>query len=80
MHKFKTMPIEMVTGTDEPPPGFKRRQCAWLRWAAERTITDAMMEVEAMPADERLTRALNLLSDARDAVADFIDGIDGKAP
>lgn len=41
---------------------------------AERAIYDAMIAVEAMGADERLTRAVTLLGDAMNAVADYVDG------
>lgn len=40
---------------------------------AERAIYDAAQAVEEMPADERLTRAVILLDDARRLVADFVD-------
>jgi hypothetical protein len=40
---------------------------------AERAIYDAMQEVEAMPADERLTEAVVLLQAARNKVADYVD-------
>lgn len=42
---------------------------------AERAIALAMDLVEELPADERLTRAVVLLGEARDAVADFVDGV-----
>lgn len=42
---------------------------------AETAIRGAMLAVEAMPADERLTDAVMLLSRAKDAVADFVDGV-----
>lgn len=45
---------------------------------AERAIYDAVQMVEAMPADVRLTDAVVLLQAARDSVADFVDGIDGR--
>ncbi len=35
-----------------------------------------MEAVEAMPADVRLTKAVTLLGDALNAVADFVDGVD----
>ncbi len=41
---------------------------------AERAITEAMWEIEKMGADDRLTKAQNLLSDARALVADCVDG------
>jgi len=40
---------------------------------AENAIFNAMGEVEKMPADVILTNALNLLQQARDNVADYID-------
>lgn len=40
---------------------------------AERAIYEASLEVEKMPAHVRLTDAVVLLSQARDAVADFVD-------
>lgn len=42
---------------------------------AEKAIHDATQAVEAMPADERLTRAVVLLQSAREYVADFVDGV-----
>lgn len=43
---------------------------------AERAIFEAQLLVDALPADQRLTDALVLLSAARDSVADYVDGID----
>lgn len=43
--------------------------------AAELAIYNAMQEVEKMPADVRLTKAVILLNKAKDSVSDFIDGI-----
>lgn len=40
---------------------------------AERAIYDAQQAVEMAGAHPRLTDAANLLSQARDAVADFVD-------
>lgn len=42
---------------------------------AERAIHDAVQAVEALPADERLTRAVVCLQSAREYVADFVDGV-----
>ena len=42
---------------------------------AELKIRDAMLAVEAMGADVRLTDAVNLLHCAREAVADHVDGV-----
>lgn len=40
---------------------------------AELAIRNAMLEVEKMPADVRLTDAVILLQQAKDKVSDFID-------
>jgi hypothetical protein len=40
---------------------------------AEMAITVAMNTVEDMPADIRLTKAVVLLGEARDLVADYVD-------
>jgi hypothetical protein len=50
-----------------------RRAILNLMEPAELAIHNAMQEVEKMPADERLTKAVTLLSQAQDLVADFID-------
>lgn len=42
---------------------------------AERAIYDALQAVEAVGADVRLTRAVILLGEARDYVADYVDGV-----
>lgn len=54
-----------------------RRSRLDLMSPAERAIYDAVMAVEAMPADVRLTDAVILLQSARIRVADFVDGISG---
>lgn len=45
---------------------------------AERAIYDAVALVEEMGADVRLTKAVVLLGQARDAVADFVDNVPAK--
>lgn len=40
---------------------------------AERAIYDAAQAVEGMGADVRLTEAVNLLAEARNRVADYVD-------
>lgn len=40
---------------------------------AERAIYDAVQAVEALPAHKRLTDAVVLLQQAREAVADYVD-------
>jgi NTP pyrophosphatase (non-canonical NTP hydrolase) len=42
---------------------------------AEHAIRHAVELVECMGADERLTRAVVLLGEAREAVADYVDGL-----
>lgn len=40
---------------------------------AEKAIYNAILEVEKLPADERLTEAVLLLSQAKHAVGSFVD-------
>jgi hypothetical protein len=48
------------------------------RWtAAERAIAAAVEEVERAGADVRLTDAVVLLGEARQSVADYVDGVAG---
>lgn len=54
---------------------FPRRDSLHKLEPAERAIWDAMQAVEAMPADPRLTDAVNLLKGAGEKVADFIDKV-----
>ena len=42
---------------------------------AEKAIWDAVQLVEDLGADVRLTNAVNLLNQAREQVADFVDGV-----
>lgn len=55
--------------------GIPRRACVDKFTPAERTIYDAVAAVEAAGCDERLTHAVNKLSEARALVADFVDGV-----
>ena len=57
-------------------PGVPRRHRIDRMHPAELAIREAMLAVEALPADERLTRAIVLLAQAQEAVADFVDGVD----
>lgn len=52
---------------------FPRRGRLDLCTPAEKAIYDAMQEVENADADVRLTDAINLLSLAKDKVADYVD-------
>jgi hypothetical protein len=52
------------------------RRCKLYEFTTTETaIYNAMQAVEALPADVRLTRAVCLLQQARELVADFVDGI-----
>lgn len=50
-----------------------RRNRLDLNTPAEKAIYDAMQEVEKAGADVKLTEAINLLSKAKDLVADYVD-------
>lgn len=51
------------------------------RWCdAEKAIQAAVDAVEAMPADVRLTDAVNHLWEARQSVADYVDGVPRRVP
>lgn len=50
-----------------------RKACLDKLEPAEKAIYDAMQKVEEMPADVRLTDAVNLLQQAFDKVAEYID-------
>ncbi len=54
-------------------PEIPRRNKLWLNEPAELAIRAAVAAVESMPADVRLTEAVNLLLAASEKVADFID-------
>lgn len=50
-----------------------RRNRIDLMSPAEKAIYDAMQEVEKMPADVRLTDAVELLQQAKNKVSDYVD-------
>lgn len=52
---------------------FPRRSCQWLKTPAETSIQSAIVSVEALGADKRLSDALFLLSQSQDLVADYIE-------
>ena len=57
------------------------RRCDVLRMTpAELAIRNAVIEVEKVGADERLTKAVVLLEKARNAVADFVDDVASSGP
>lgn len=62
-------------GCEWPKPKGARRADTDRYVKAETAIREAMLAVESMPADERLTDAVMYLSRAKDAVADFVDGV-----
>ena len=55
--------------------GIPRRICIDKLTAAELAIVDAVRAVEAAGADLRLTHAVIKLGEARNLVADFVDGV-----
>lgn len=62
--------------SDQPTPRrIRLDRCT----SAELAIYHAMEAVEALPPDVRLTKAVTLLRDARERVADFVDGVDAPA-
>ena len=61
--------------SDERTFDITRRADTLRRTAAEQAIAAAMLAVEALPADERLTDAVVALGQAAESVADFVDGV-----
>lgn len=56
------------------------RRCYVDKWTpAERAIADAIAAVEKVGADKRLTDAVILLGQAKDRVADYVDGVNADA-
>lgn len=55
--------------------GVPRRNRLDLNTLAELAIVEAMREVEKAGASEYLTKAVTLLQEAKDALADHIEGI-----
>lgn len=66
-----------MIGSD--PDGIPRRVRHDLHTPAERAITAAMEAVEEAGAHPLLTDAVILLGQARDKVADFVDGKEGAS-
>jgi hypothetical protein len=60
-------------------PDIPRRNRVDLASPAESAIRNAVAQVEAMSADERLTNAVTLLGEAGERVADFIDGVNAPS-
>ncbi len=54
-------------------PTTPRRNNLELMTPAERAIYDATVEVEKVGADERLTKAVMLLEEAQNLVANYVD-------
>jgi hypothetical protein len=84
--------FERIAGTDEGVPapptaddadanGVIPRRINQSRFTrAEIAITHAIAVVDMVGCDTRLTNAVILLQQARDAVADFVDGVDKPDP
>ena len=64
-----------MSDTEEAADTFPRRNRLDLMTPAEKSILSAQHAVEAAGASSRLTDASTLLAQARDAVADHVDGI-----
>lgn len=64
------LPAERST---ESAYGFPRRQCLYLMTPAELAVHNALQAVEEVGADPLLTAAVNLLHEAGDKVADYVD-------
>lgn len=75
--EFETRDIERLCRLALPPrdPSIPRRNYIpdWCR--AEKAIYEASIEIEKMGADVKLTDAVIKLSEAKNLVADYIDGI-----
>lgn len=59
----------------EPSPDMPRRAVVEKMVPAELAIREALSKVEEMPAHVRLTDAVMLLTQAQEAVADFVDWV-----
>lgn len=64
-----------AAGQEDPMTDIPRRIRVDLQTPAEGAIRAAIGAVEATGAHYHLTRAVVLLSEALDAVADFVDGV-----
>jgi hypothetical protein len=53
--------------------GIPRRNRLDLNERSEMAIYVAMVEIEQLGADERLTKAITLLNEAKNLVGDFVD-------
>lgn len=77
-HLLGAKDCAILAARDKPKPepiaGISRRVRIDLQVPAERAIGEALGLVEQIGADVRLTDAVILLGQARDKVADFVDG------
>lgn len=56
------------------------RRCDVMRMTAEeKLILEAVVAIEALGADTRLSSAVSALDRAREHLANFVDGVPGKA-
>lgn len=65
----QTMIVTHASGTS-----FPRRGRVGLTTRAESVIDDAMAEVERLPESKHLTEALEMLTEARNKVSNYVDG------
>ncbi|MES2379729.1 MAG: hypothetical protein V4538_01720 [Bacteroidota bacterium] len=76
--------LKNLTFTDADNPAnttdsVPRRAKLYMLTTPEKAIYNAVMEVEKIGADVRLTNAVNLLQQAKELVADFVDDVPPKA-
>jgi hypothetical protein len=71
--KKKSIAYPITKSADMKSNEMPRRIRIDLHTPAELAIYNAVLEVEKLPADVRLTKSVVLLSDAKDQLADFID-------
>lgn len=74
--EFETRDIERLCRLAQPrDPSIPRRNYVPDWCEAEKAIYNASLEIEKMGADVKLTDAVIKLSEARELVADYVDGI-----
>lgn len=74
------MLVRAINGVNGMSEKFPRRCQVNLYTPAEKAISEAMAVVEDAGCDPLLTDAVCLLSDAKDKVADFVDGVPREEP
>lgn len=65
----KTATYELM----QSPIGAGRSHCLWLQVPAEKMLYDAISEIERMGADERLSKAQMLITEAQALLSGYVD-------